>query len=257
LDARYYDSSRGQFITEDPVFLQLGSQQAEKLANRPLRQILGDPQGLNSYSYAENNPITVKDPSGLTSSNVATVLGLYAQVLNLLSQIVVQLGGGGGGGSYNPIAASAAMLAHSTTIDPQPVNITPSNQQYYGNIVNQIQKSSDFNTYVKKEIKDDGKNGSINVPANPSHSLNFNQGDLFTSLHAANVGLSGKQSADGSWNIHVNMQDTYNFDPKNYGSSYSGAAVSTINNAAYIGQQAGIVSPYQVSIKFDYTYKTQ
>jgi len=37
------------------------------LANRKLQQILSDPQLLNSYSYARNNPITNSDPTGLIS----------------------------------------------------------------------------------------------------------------------------------------------------------------------------------------------
>src|SRR6516162_2478009 len=43
LNARYYDSARGQFLTEDPVFW----------SNH---QNHFDPQSLNSYSYAEDNP---------------------------------------------------------------------------------------------------------------------------------------------------------------------------------------------------------
>jgi RHS repeat-associated protein len=50
LNARYYSSSRGQFLSEDPTYW--GTQ-----------NIL-DPQSLNAYSYAENNPIVNKDPSG-------------------------------------------------------------------------------------------------------------------------------------------------------------------------------------------------
>jgi RHS repeat-associated protein len=52
LNARYYDSSRGQFLSQDPSFL--GTQQNLK-----------DPQTLNSYSYANGNPISNKDPLGL------------------------------------------------------------------------------------------------------------------------------------------------------------------------------------------------
>jgi RHS repeat-associated protein len=53
LQARYYDSGRGQFLSEDPVFL-----------GDPKGQNLQDPQSLNSYSYANDNPITGKDPNG-------------------------------------------------------------------------------------------------------------------------------------------------------------------------------------------------
>ena len=48
--ARYYDSARGQFVDEDPVFW--GGQD------------LRNPQGLNTYNYANDNPITGKDPNG-------------------------------------------------------------------------------------------------------------------------------------------------------------------------------------------------
>jgi RHS repeat-associated protein len=53
MQARYQNSSRGQFISEDPVFL-----------GDPRQQQLTDPQTLNSYSYANDNPITNSDPLG-------------------------------------------------------------------------------------------------------------------------------------------------------------------------------------------------
>jgi RHS repeat-associated protein len=56
LQARYYDSGKGEFLSEDPVFL-----------GDPKQQVLTDPQSLNSYSYGNDNPITKSDPSGLTT----------------------------------------------------------------------------------------------------------------------------------------------------------------------------------------------
>src|SRR5215831_19950938 len=53
LQQRYYDSSKGEFLSEDPVFL-----------GDPRQQNLSDPQSLNSYSYANDNPITKSDPTG-------------------------------------------------------------------------------------------------------------------------------------------------------------------------------------------------
>jgi RHS repeat-associated protein len=44
LNARYYDGSRGQFLSED--------------------QVLSDPQSLNTYSYSDDDPVTKSDPSG-------------------------------------------------------------------------------------------------------------------------------------------------------------------------------------------------
>ncbi len=51
--ARYQDPTQGRFISEDPIFNGV-----------PNRQNLADPQSLNAYSYAEDNPIVKSDPSG-------------------------------------------------------------------------------------------------------------------------------------------------------------------------------------------------
>src|SRR5262249_22297215 len=53
LNARYLNSQQGQFLSEDPVFLGV-----------PTQQNLQDPQSLNAYSYAGDDPVTKSDPSG-------------------------------------------------------------------------------------------------------------------------------------------------------------------------------------------------
>lgn len=57
LNARYYDASRGQFTSEDPVFWEIG-------LTRDGKSALANPQALNSYGYGNGNPITNKDPLG-------------------------------------------------------------------------------------------------------------------------------------------------------------------------------------------------
>jgi RHS repeat-associated protein len=52
LNARYYESNQGQFISQDPMFWSPES-------------LLSNPQSMNSYSYGNNNPINMKDPQGL------------------------------------------------------------------------------------------------------------------------------------------------------------------------------------------------
>src|SRR3989338_8370539 len=53
LNARYYSGDEGKFLSQDPVFWE-----------NPASQNLENPQSLNSYSYALNNPINESDPSG-------------------------------------------------------------------------------------------------------------------------------------------------------------------------------------------------
>jgi RHS repeat-associated protein len=65
LNARYYDGQRGQFTSQDPVFIQLGvPSQIQQLINRNQQQVLADPQLINAYSYGSDNPIRNSDPSG-------------------------------------------------------------------------------------------------------------------------------------------------------------------------------------------------
>ena len=55
--ARYYDNTRGQFLSEDPVFWEIGQ-------TRDGKAVLADPQLQNSYFWGRDNPITNKDPNG-------------------------------------------------------------------------------------------------------------------------------------------------------------------------------------------------
>lgn len=68
LNARYYDGSRGQFISQDPVFLDMGT------SGHSVR-VLADPQLLNSYSYARNNPLVLRDQNGEEPLTIATIAG--------------------------------------------------------------------------------------------------------------------------------------------------------------------------------------
>jgi filamentous hemagglutinin len=80
-DARYYDGSRGQFLSEDPAFLAIGDPgQFKSIAQQSMFAFLSDPQRLNSYSYVENNPITKMDPTGQFSINPIGFLSNNTQI---------------------------------------------------------------------------------------------------------------------------------------------------------------------------------
>lgn len=79
LNARYYRGAQGQFLSQDPVFVALGnSNQIEAIAKRPQAQLLKDPQLLNSYSYAQNNPASLKDPDGNIVPALLVIYTIYS-----------------------------------------------------------------------------------------------------------------------------------------------------------------------------------
>ena|GEM_PF-2701507 len=67
LNARYYNGKEGRFLSEDPVFWE--------------KQNLVDPQSMNSYSYANGNPIVKKDPSGRCAGIPMSPIELAAMIL--------------------------------------------------------------------------------------------------------------------------------------------------------------------------------
>ncbi len=65
MEARYYNPSIGRFLSQDPVFLAIRDQNSVKeKTQQELQEILSDPQLLNSYSYARNNPLAYVDENG-------------------------------------------------------------------------------------------------------------------------------------------------------------------------------------------------
>src|SRR5262249_41439352 len=86
LNARYYSSDRGQFISQDPVFWEVG-QTADGI------NALINPQALTSYAYANANPITNKDPNGRGPELLLLPLVIYApQIMSFLQSAATPIG---------------------------------------------------------------------------------------------------------------------------------------------------------------------
>jgi peptidoglycan LD-endopeptidase CwlK len=108
LNARYYDPARGQFLSEDPVFW----------SNR---QNLFDPQSLNGYSYANDNPITKKDPDGQAASLSGILQSLASTLKSLLA--LLNSGAGAAGGGSNVITGSGANTKMTAPVMTNNINI--------------------------------------------------------------------------------------------------------------------------------------
>ncbi len=102
LNARYYEGSRGQFLSQDPVFW--GAQN------------IADPQSMNSYSYALGNPINRKDPSG-ESSILAALQSVVSTFKSLISSLFGNTNGSGtvGSQSFTTKPAAVTLTTQGTT----------------------------------------------------------------------------------------------------------------------------------------------
>ncbi len=65
MNARYYNGKIGRFVSQDPAYLAVGNAaQLKSVIGMDTIQYLSDPQALNSYAYARNNPLRYTDPTG-------------------------------------------------------------------------------------------------------------------------------------------------------------------------------------------------
>lgn len=63
--SRYYDAVLSRFLSQDSAFLMVGDlQKLELITNIKFEQYISNPQHLNSYSYAFNNPLVYSDEDG-------------------------------------------------------------------------------------------------------------------------------------------------------------------------------------------------
>ena len=78
------------------MFLAIGdANQVKQITGKDQQEILADPQALNSYSYANNNPITQSDPTGRCPMCVLAIgtLAMYSpQITSYAQSLLTPLG---------------------------------------------------------------------------------------------------------------------------------------------------------------------
>jgi RHS repeat-associated protein len=111
--ARYYDSSRGQFISEDPVFW-----------GNPKSQNLTDPQSFNSYAFANGNPIARSDPTGL---------GAFDYTKGFFTGTGVYLREGVSGLNPFSVQTAYAPANQMSTVQPTKISTAPATNQSFNN----------------------------------------------------------------------------------------------------------------------------
>ncbi len=246
MNARYYEGNRGQFLSQDPSFLAIGDPVKFKaLTGQDMIDQLSDPQQLNSYSYARNNPLRYNDPTGNINWDT---LWHPSQYPSVLGQAGIWYGASlGFNVTGHPL--TGALMQHSLTVGPRDVNINQQNQKSWGNAITQIQNSSDFTNALNGYLSTDGKNGSINQTYDALQgSVVFNSGDLKTGVHGTySTAVQGTQNQDGTWNLNVAITDRYDYTYQNYNGGEGGKTLTGANNAANFSQNQGVISNYGVT----------
>ncbi len=91
---------------------------------------------------------------------------------------------------------------------------------------------------------------------NQNLAVSFNTGDLYYSIHNANIHIEGYVQDNGSWLIHTTMTDIYDFtviqSVMSDGGDYSTqAGKGTIaNDVAVVSQELGVINPYYITVDF-------
>jgi RHS repeat-associated protein len=256
LNARYYRSGLGRFISEDSVHLALGNPaQVASITGQDMQGYLADPQCLNSYSYGKNNPLEFSDWTGNSSYDALLDSARHSFAFGqIVTWFDVSIGANIIG---HPL--TGALMRHSLFSNPGPITITSQNQGAWGNVIDQIEQASEFKASVNKYLTRDGGSGRINQTYDKDSYLagpiEFKSGDLKTGIHGTSaVWLQGQQNQDGSW-INVRITDEYDYKHQSYQSG-SGRVLTILNNAANFSQEQGAIRNYAITIEFNIPHYT-
>jgi RHS repeat-associated protein len=235
LNARMYEGTRGQFLSQDPSFLALGdAEKIKALTGQELPQYLSDPQQINSYSYARNNPLVNSDPTG--NSTITSLL---------FNPLVSGLTLASFGAQTFGLPATGELLRHATSLYPSDL--------YMGNgssVVNAIQSNplyqSGINSIIQMQTEEGNSSFTTVLP------LKFTSGDAYTSLGTIDLKVSGSLRDSGKWQISVSGKDLYNFDKFKSGAGVGTAAAGI----GYVGEKTSAVTPFTTHIFFKQEIKS-
>lgn len=123
----------------------------------------------------------------------------------------------------------------------------PSDLTYGDNsrIANQIKSDKAFDASLKNMLLHYSNENYINEYI----GVEFNEGDLYYSIHRATIYVSGKRNYNGKWELKCSLVDTFDFTEyllQDYGFSLGNFA----NDGATILQKCGVINPYKVRVDF-------
>lgn len=125
-----------------------------------------------------------------------------------------------------------------------------------GNVSHPIQKKIENKTKNTEQIQDtiqsciNQSNGKNFTSSECKGSVEFTEGDLYYSIQKADYKMSGIKIDNSTWNINVNLSDTYNFTEFRTGLTMGALA----NDLGFVMQHTGLLVPYYWDVEYDMTY---
>ena len=153
------------------------------------------------------------------------------------------------GGRYAGFKFSAELLKHSLEEKPNDLYITD------GKIIDDINEDNDFKKQIAKIVKDNMTKTKFILG---DQRVQFNNSDLYFSIHGGTMNINATKTNDNTWEIDVHIIDEYDYTKwKNFGDYYFDANSilksifsSTLYNLAFLSTKLGVVKEYVVDIKF-------
>lgn len=148
---------------------------------------------------------------------------------------------------------SADFLQHSMEKKPAEIIITE------GKVVEEIKNDIQFQNKIKSIINKYGKdNTEFYANDKDDIRIQFDDGDLYYSLHGGSVFIKGRKNND-KWNLTIEFRDTYDYTKfktmmdyyKDANSVPKSALSSTLYNIAFFEMKFGIMKEYKITVKFE------
>jgi len=219
-EARWYDPLIGRFVSGDPM------------QYRAPQKLLADPQALNYYAYARNNPLFYVDPSGQlpTIAWYGVVHGLRTIGYNISATLL-------GISAQGRISEWGTVNFYENSTSPLAAGIT-----------DEIRSTDVYQSAldgIKGEIDGGEFSGTVD-----RESVVFTEGDLMTAIHGV-TGFSWEAEVDenGNYSISITISDKYDFEHKD-GNDF----LTTVNNMAYEDQEDGTLTNYNIEIHMEESY---
>ena len=232
--ARYYTADNGRFISQDPANLRLGTNEEFEF-----KKILTNPQLLNTYSYAGNDPINNIDDNGELSLRAA-LTNPFAIPASLGLSAIAQFGGN----RYN-IPVSQQLLQHSLNLEPRDLYAGQNSS-----VANVIQSSDLFNTELNNEVSKLESGGTLKGTF--ELNLDFREDgntDAYSAIGAIDLDVQGSQNQDGTWNLSFSGNDPYDYgyNKSDWKDNFPFGAGANILSVA---QKLEISSKYDTKVEF-------